>query len=359
MANLFFWAVLIAALLSPGEGAFGKVYWKVNKDGSYSFSDNPTSSVLKDETDETSFPWKDTPQDILRMSLPEKNWALEIPFKGFRIKEAAIRPAFDGRKVFAQNDKTNLILSVFLSPAQRSMTSKELREYAWKGLKKLPMRIEEVKRSEEGPWAFLEYLVTQAKDFKGIRQKNTFAYLVKGDTWVDYHLSKVSYTPAEEALFTGFTQSVRMVEGYLPSSLEHFQYGSFFFLKKDYGRAVGYYERALEQEKRDPTFHQNLSRALIDGLGHAYGMTGNLEKSKRTYEYGISMDPTYPMYYYNLACTYAELNDPKQAIENLKTAAEYKGNMIPGVQRPDPLQDPSFRYLRKNKKFLEAAKTFR
>jgi hypothetical protein len=65
------------------------------------------------------------------------------------------------------------------------------------------------------------------------------------------------------------------------------------------------------------------------------------------------------MYYYNLARTYAELNDTKQAIQNLKTAGEYKNNMIPGEQRPGPFNDPSFRYLLKNKKFIETAKAFR
>jgi hypothetical protein len=33
--------------------------------------------------------------------------------------------------------------------------------------------------------------------------------------------------------------------------------------------------------------------------------------------------------------------------------------MIAGEQRPDPLNHPSFRYLLKNKKFIEAAKAFR
>jgi tetratricopeptide (TPR) repeat protein len=344
MATWVFLFVFILTFLNPSEKAFGQIYWKAKKDGSYSFSDNPTSSILKDEPDETSLPWKETSEDVMRLSLPEKNWALEFPFKDFRVKERGILPAFNGRRILAQNDKTNVILSVFLNPAQRQVTNKDLREYAWKGLKKLPIRIEEVKRSEEGPWSFLEYMVKDAKDYKGLRQKNIFAYLVKGDTWVDYHLSKVRYEPEDEGLFRSFIQSVKVLENFLPSGMDNFQYGSFFYLKKNYGRAIVYYERALDQEKRNPTLHKNSGRVLIDNLGMAYGMTGNLEKSRKTLEYGISNDPTFPMYYYSLACTYAELNDPKQAIQNLKTAGEYKNNMIAGEQRPDPLKHPSFRY---------------
>ena len=356
------WVFLLVfglTFLNSGEKAFGQVYWKAKKDGSYSLSDNPTSRILKEEPDETSLPWKEVSEDLLRLSLPDKDWALEFLFKDFRVKERIILPAFNGRSILAQNDKTNVILSAFLSPAPRRATNKDLREYSWKGLKKLPMKIEEVKRSEQGPWAFLEYLVKDAKDYKGLRQKNILGYLVKGDTWVDYHLSKVRYEPADEGLFKSFIQSAKIQEKFLPSGMDNFQYGSFFYVKKNYGRAIVYYERAFEQERGDPTLHKNLGRVLIDNLGMAYGMTGNLEKSRRTLEYGISNDPTFPIYYYNLACTYAEMNDSKLAIQNLKTAGEYKNNMIPGEQRPDPFKDPSFRYLLKNKKFIEAARAFR
>jgi tetratricopeptide (TPR) repeat protein len=237
--------------------------------------------------------------------------------------------------------------------------NKDLRESAWQGVKKFPLRIEDVKRYEEGDWAFLEYMVRDVKEVQGVAQKNVFAYLVRGDTWANYHVSKTGYVPAEEGLFKGFISRVKILENFQPSGVDHFQYGSFFYLKKNYGRAIVYYERAFEQEKRNPTLPPSLGRVLIDNLGMAYGVTGNLEKSKRTFEYGISKDPTFPMYYYNLACTYAEMNNPKLVIQNLRTAGEYKNNMIPGEKRPDPFKDPSFRYLLKNKKFIAAAKAFR
>ena len=48
---------------------------------------------------------------------------------------------------------------------------------------------------------------------------------------------------------------------------------------------------------------------LIDNLGMSYGITGDLQEAKETFDYGVSKDPTYPLFYYNLACTYAEMND--------------------------------------------------
>jgi tetratricopeptide (TPR) repeat protein len=268
-------------------------------------------------------------------------------------------PDLEGRRILANNDKTRVILSVFLTPAQGPMDSKGLREYSWARVKKMPFKKETVKKYEAGEWAFLEYFIKDVKDFKGINQKNVFAYLVKGDTWIDYHLSKVSYKPADEKFFKNFINSVKVLEPFSPSSMENFQFGSYFYLKKKFMKAIVYYEQALAQEKQNPLLGKNLGRVLIDNLGMAYGLTGNLEMSKRTFEYGISKDPTFPMYYYNLACTYAELNNLESAIQNLKIAARYRSNMIPGEEWPDPFQDSSFKRFLNNKKFVEAAKAFR
>jgi len=43
------WVFILAftlSFLNSSEMALGQVYWKAKKDGSISFSDNPTSSVL-------------------------------------------------------------------------------------------------------------------------------------------------------------------------------------------------------------------------------------------------------------------------------------------------------------------------
>jgi hypothetical protein len=57
------------------------------------------------------------------------------------------------------------------------------------------------------------------------------------------------------------------------------------------------------------------------------------------------------MFYYNLACAYAEMHDLDNAITNLKSAFEYKENMISGERIPDPATDDSFTRFLKNEKF--------
>jgi len=359
---MMIWVFMLAFILSflnSSEEALGQVYWKAKKDGSISFSDNPTSSILKDEPEEKADLGIEFQRDFLRLPLPGKNWALEFQFKDFRMKDAETLPDFEGRRILAENDKTQVLLSVFLTPAKRPMHSKDLREAAWKDQKKLPLKREAVKKYEAGEWALFEYVIKDAKEFKGINQKNVFAFHVKGDTWIDYHLSKAFYKPADEKLFNDFIKSVKILQPFSPSSWDNFLFGSHYYRRGKYMKAIVYYEQALAQEKQNPRLEKDFGRVLIDCLGMAYGLTGNLEMSKKTLEYGISKDPTFPMYYYNLACTYAEMNNLEKAVQNLKTAARYKNNMIPGERPPDAFKDSSFKRFLNNPKFVDAAKAFR
>src|SRR4030095_14824662 len=132
--------------------------------------------------------------------------------------------------------------------------------------------------------------------------------------------------------------------------------GSTYYIKGEYENAIPPYRRALEQEKINPTLERNLWRVLIDNLGMAYGVTGDLKKAKETFEYGLSKDPKYPMFHYNMACTYAEMDNMDKAIEYLRNAFEYRENMIKGERFPNPARDSSFSRFMKDEKFRSALK---
>lgn len=360
--------------LASSQDAYAQYYKKINKDGSLSFSDNATSSLLKNEDDRTSDKLRErvkgtTPAalaqkgieeptgEVLKLFLPDKSWALELPFKGFQIEQTSSLPDLKGRKIMANNRESSVVLSAFLSPATQSFTSTELRETAWKQLK-LPYKKEAIKKYETGEWAYLDYILKEAPNYKGFDQKNVFAFLVKGDTWIDFHLSKVKYYPEEEHLFKDFIAGVKVLDNFIPSSFDNFSFGSYFYLKKDFERSIIYYKRALDQENQTPRLQKTFWRVLVDNLGMAYGLSGDLEMSKKTFQYGISKDHGYPMFYYNLACTFAELNDLGKAILNLGTAAKYKSNMIVGENWPDPIKDSSFQRFLNDQKFIQAAQKF-
>lgn len=129
------------------------------------------------------------------------------------------------------------------------------------------------------------------------------------------------------------------------------QQGSREYVQHHFAEAIPPYAKALELEKKHPTLSSTLWRVLVDNLGMAYGLTGDLSRAKATFEYGINKDSSYPMFYYNLACTYAEMDDLENTLINLRLAFKYKGNMIPGEIFPDPSQDESFQRYVKNEKF--------
>jgi len=132
--------------------------------------------------------------------------------------------------------------------------------------------------------------------------------------------------------------------------------GSYYFLKHDFKSAIPPYQKALDLEKQNRTLDKTLWKVLVDNLGMAYGITGDLDRAKGTFAYGISKDPDYPMFYYNMACTYAEKEDIDKAIEYLKLAFDRRENMIPGEKMPDPAKDDSFERFMKNEEFLAALK---
>jgi tetratricopeptide (TPR) repeat protein len=103
-----------------------------------------------------------------------------------------------------------------------------------------------------------------------------------------------------------------------------------------------------------PTLDKVFFRVLIDNLGMAYAFSGDLNRAKETFEYGITRDNVYPMFYYNLACTYAEMKDMDGAIAQLRTAFKYKDNQNPGERMPDPARDSSFQRFMTNDRFLAA-----
>lgn len=139
-----------------------------------------------------------------------------------------------------------------------------------------------------------------------------------------------------------------------PETRKLMEQASRFFLDGDYKRAIPPYQKALDREKAERTLSLTLWRVLVDNLGMAYGISGDLKKAKETFEYGLSKDPKYPMFHYNMACTYAEMNDPDKALVYLKQAFDYKDNMIKGEKMPDPWTDSSFQRFMSDDKFVTA-----
>jgi len=85
----------------------------------------------------------------------------------------------------------------------------------------------------------------------------------------------------------------------------------------------------------------------------SYGMAGDLKRSRAINESAIQQDPTYPLYYYNLACADAEAGDVTAARTHLQQANDRRNNVLNGETFPDPSKDSSILKLKKDKDFWQ------
>jgi len=138
--------------------------------------------------------------------------------------------------------------------------------------------------------------------------------------------------------------------------MDYLAEGSRYYMAGDYSAAIGPYQKALDLEKQERKLEKKFWIVLVDNLGMAYGIIGNIESSQAVFEYGIAQEPTYPLFYYNMACGYGELSDEANAIKFLRLGYKYKNNMLTGERFPDPMTDSSFEKLRDSDTFKKAVK---
>jgi len=291
-----------------------------------------------------------------RLSLRAKDWGVVSELPGFLLKTVETKP--DGRRyMLAENPNTNVVVSLTLEALNSGARARSCRKSLEEKSKSKEVKIRDVRFSRAGDIDFLRYTVPE---FRGqpIKQENLFTCQFFDNSYIDMHVSKANYTPADEPLFADVVQSMH-IDKVQRSSLELTAEGSRLYMQRDYNGAIGSYSQALELEKVNPKLEKSLWYVMIDNLGMSYGITGDLQKARETFDYGVGKDPTYPIFYYNLACTYAEMGKATEAGDYLKKAFEYKANVLPGEDMPDPRKDQSFKKLMKNKEFQELVETLR
>ena len=310
-------------------------------------------SAKEDATRDFDLPVAEQPKSLRgRLSLAAKDWGVLLDLPGFTLKIVETKP--DGRRyMVAENETTNVVVSLTLEAVKSGAHASSCRESLEGKAKNTEVKIRDVRFSRMDDFDVMRYMVPE---FKGqpVKQESLFACQFYDNTYIDLHVSKVKYVEADEPLFAGVLASMR-VDKVQTSSLELAAEGSRLYLQHDYKGAIGSYSQALDLEKANPKLEKSLWYVLIDNLGMSYGITGDLQKAKETFDYGLSKDPAYPIFYYNLACTFAEMGDAAEAGNYLKKAFENKANVLPGENMPDPRKDDSFKKLMKNKEFRELA----
>jgi tetratricopeptide (TPR) repeat protein len=293
---------------------------------------------------------------------PGKAWALELDGAGFATRANEIQP--DGRRYFlSENTKTHAVVSIYLEaakgPVQPDECKRALLEKEKRNSSLASGSLKGVTYREGGEMQILEFTLPEL-DGSPTNQKNIFGCLIKDDVFVDIHISKVFFKAADQPMFDALLQSFHFVPreasaASVPSgnSLILFQEGSRYFVAHQYRESIRPYQKALELEKSTPTLDKNLWRVLIDNLSIAYGITHDLTSAREALTYGVSKDPDYPLFYYNLASIAAEKGDLLDTENYLKLAFERRENLIPGELFPDARVDDSFQKLLLQKEFRQ------
>lgn len=290
------------------------------------------------------------------MTVPDRAVALQVDVFHLKVDHNELDQSATRRRILASNGLW--VFSAFIYPLERKQTAPQLNEEARVALQKAApkdgFKIEPGKTYTRGEFSMREYIIPEFRG-QAVHQKNVVGFAVAGDMGVDFHISKVSYSAADDRFFDSLINGVRLVQDYKPDGTLEFGYGSVFYLRQDWKRASAHYEKALQLEKQKRTLTAAQWNVLVDNLGMAYGMSGDMPKAKTIFQYGVEQNPTYPMFHYNLACVASESGDLDSALEQLKLAFQYKSNSNPGEGMPDPKKDDSFKRYLTDAKFTKLA----
>jgi tetratricopeptide (TPR) repeat protein len=284
------------------------------------------------------------------ISLVDKTWGVVFDLPGFEIQINETKP--DGRRyMFAINKTSGVDFSATLEEVDPARNLKDCKKDFEGRAKHSVVSMTNTRIWESGDKTYFDYSVPMW-GITPVNQGNRSVCEVHDNVYIDVHLSKPSFQPGDEKLFDQIIDSMSFQEGVTRTALEYLQGGGILYmLRHNNLQATRSLEQALELEKEKPQLEKKYLYVLVDTLGTIYGTSGNPEKARETFEYGIRRDPDYPLFYYELACYYGEKLDTANALDNLQKAFDRRANDIPGETMPDPLKDKSFKILLKDKAF--------
>ena len=289
----------------------------------------------------------------LRIGLISKDWALKFNSKGFEIVDQDSSVLGDSTHVHAAQDNSGINISIFLEPARKeNSTIFDCRDFFWNQAQADPRPKEDILMKEVENMAIIEYMTPEHGGMK-IDHKNINAYMVKDDIWIDVHVSKIHFKDNELKNLYSLLNSVKFVKKDINLSFALFIAATQEYNEGNYPDAIKYYYNLIQEELKNEKFSIpiHLLRISVDNAGMALGVSGNLELAKETFELGLFIDPEYPLFYYNLACTHAEMGDLENTIINLELCLKHEKNLIPGESLPNPRSDESFQRFLENERF--------
>lgn len=147
----------------------------------------------------------------LALRFPGKSWALELDLPGFESGPVQ-RTGSGGVTVLGSNEKTGVVASVYLEPAEGPETASAACEHYLAHREKVPYDRKTLSRGTRGELATIEYVLPEVEGME-LQQKNVYACLARDGVWVELHLSKAVFEPKDQAAFDRILKTVRITGG--------------------------------------------------------------------------------------------------------------------------------------------------
>jgi tetratricopeptide (TPR) repeat protein len=289
-------------------------------------------------------------EDRIVLTLPGISWALKIEEPSFVVVAKDLDPDGNGIKLKAEDTGNQITISAFIEKAVAKGGAAACRDYHWWQTRKVPLDLEDARLFETGPLAVVEFNIPKVAATE-LNQKHVHAYLARDGYWMGVEITRNFHKPEQDPILHSILEHIAIDTAYIPTIQEQFGHARFYYLKRDYRKAAESYAEILERTGPGSSLNRDSWRVLVNQLGMSYGQSGEPAKTRDLLLWAIPNDPEYPLFHYILACAYAEIGDPDSALEQLRLAYRYKANLRPGETFPDPRKDPSFKKLRKDKRF--------
>jgi tetratricopeptide (TPR) repeat protein len=293
---------------------------------------------------------QDMKADISHLSIPAADWNLTIDLKDFEVEKNNFDSDGNSRNILATIKGVGFTASVFIEKADHDGDYLECRNFYWGQASKSPLAKDNLTLYEKNEIAFVEH-DTKEYDGKRVDYHSVNAYMSHGGYWIDIHVSKIAYKAADKEIFDKIFNSIKIEKPKVINISELFLYGAQNYIAQNYKATIDAFEPILETQKEKLTIDKTIWIVVVDNLGMSYGITGDFKNCKRIFDYGIKFYPEYPMFYFNLACLYAEQSDIDNALLNLQLAVDRKKNMVKEEEFPNPRNDSSFSKYLKDDKF--------
>jgi tetratricopeptide (TPR) repeat protein len=287
---------------------------------------------------------------VTYLSFPGRGWALQVASEGLTRQGFHFSPETDSLYWTAASTQKGMALTVHFGRAAEGLTADGIRDSLMSEMREKGYALADLEAFESGGFAYADYFAESSSTPAEYR-RDTWAFAVKDGVWIHAHLSGNKYNSSKVEEWKAYLDGLKILDDYVPTSWDYLVYGTHYWTEEQFDLAAKYYGKSLELEKQGRALSDTFYVYIIDQLGMSLGIIGQHEKALEVFRFGLNERPNYPGFYYNIACSHAELGQVDSALVNLEKAYDYKSNFFHGEIFPDPFKDESFKSLWRKKEF--------